>query len=184
MLSTTNHIREFEKARLACLQVAMWNEQIAMRQQSQFGNVPGVWSHTEEAESGRVENSSGWLKRIASAKIKHLSGLIQQIIELLNGPESDEHGILRPTDAAFESARTLLVDAAIVLAPKQIPYGCASTDPQGGIRIEWVRPSISVHLVIPATDGRSPYVYHEIGDAYATVPATPEVLAFWLGKVS
>ena len=82
-------------------------------------------------------------------------------------------------------ASHLLTDAAIVSALKgrQIPLGCASTDSEGGIRIEWVRPTSSVHLVIPASPGRDGYVYHEVGDQYGTVSATPEALARWLREI-
>ncbi len=123
--------------------------------------------------------------RLASANIRYLSAIIRQLVELLNGPERDEYGTLRPTRHAFETACRMLTDAAIVSALKgrPIPHGCASTDSEGGIRIEWVRPASSVHLVIPVSANRDGYVYHDVGDEYGTATATPEALARWLQEI-
>jgi rubrerythrin len=125
--------------------------------------------------------------RIASAEIRHLSALIGQLIELRNAEESDEYGILRATEPAYKRACGLLIDAAIFAAldgDRQIPQGCVSTDSEGGVRIEWVRPASSVHLAIPAPSNRAAYIYHEIGDEYATEPASPERLAHRLREIS
>ena len=119
---------------------------------------------------------------LARAGIKHLSSLIQQLVELRNDEENDEYGSLRANKHAFDAACDLLTDAAIESAPhgRQIPYGCVSTDSEGGIRIEWVRETASVHLIIPASAERDGYVYHEEGTQYGTEPATTESLARWL----
>lgn len=123
--------------------------------------------------------------RLASANIRYLSAIIGQLVELRNQPERDEYGTLRPSKHAFETACNLLTDAAIVsaLIGREIPHGCASTDSQGGVRIEWVRPTSSAHLVVPALADHVGYVYHEIGDDYGTVAATPETLASWLREI-
>ena len=123
---------------------------------------------------------------IASANIRYLSAIIKQLVELRNEAETDEYGTLRASEYAFETASHLLTDAAIVSAPKgrQIPNGCASTDSEGGIRIEWVRPTSSVHVVIPASAERTGYIYHEVGDRYDTTTATPEALSHWLREIS
>jgi hypothetical protein len=123
---------------------------------------------------------------VASAEIRHLSALIWQLEELRNAEKSDDYGILRPSDSAYDRARDLLIDAAIFAARKgrQIPHGCVSTDSEGGIRVEWVRSASSVHLAVPATSRRSPYIYHEVGDSYATEPASPESLASWLRAIA
>ena len=120
--------------------------------------------------------------RLGTANIKYLSSLIQQLVELRNEPEQDEYGTLRATKGSFDLACHLLTNAAIVsgLEGGRVPYGCASTDSKGGIRIEWVRESTSVHLVIPAAEERDGYVYHEEGTNYGTESATAEALARWL----
>jgi hypothetical protein len=120
--------------------------------------------------------------KLVSANIKHLSSLIGQLVELRNADDTDEYGLLRAHEQAYNQASHLLIDAAIVAAPehREIPHGCVSTDAGGGIRIEWVRPTSSVHLVVPATSTRAPYIYHEVGTTYVTEPASAERLAHWL----
>jgi hypothetical protein len=110
----------------------------------------------------------------------------RRLVELRNEAESDEYGTLRASPSAFDAACHLLTDAAIVSARdgRQIPDGCASTDSEGGLRIEWVRPTASVHLVVPATTNTEAYIYHEVDDKFATESATPEALVRWLRLVN
>jgi hypothetical protein len=124
-------------------------------------------------------------QQLADAGILHLSPILQQLLELWNGPENDDYGRLRPTRDAFEKTIELLVDAAIDghFQRRQIPYGCVSTDSEGGVRIEWVREAASVHLAVPATKTEAAYVYHEVGSHYATETATPESLSRWLSAI-
>jgi hypothetical protein len=104
-----------------------------------------------------------------------------QLSDLREESKKDDYGRLRPTDEAFDRSVHLLVRAAIEAYPQRlIPAGCVSTDSEGGVRIEWVCPTASVHLVVPATRDRAPYIYHEDGDDYTTEDATPERLAYWL----
>lgn len=124
--------------------------------------------------------------RIASAEIKHLSALIGQLVELRQAEESDEYGTLRATEAAYGLACSLLIDAAIIAAlegRRQIPHANVSTNSEGGVRIEWVRPTHSVHLAIPATSDRPAYIYHEVGNEYAAEPVSPERLAYRLREI-
>ena len=110
--------------------------------------------------------------------------IIGQLFELWKEPEEDEYGCLSPTRHAFKQSVHLLVDAAIEAYPQcRIPSGCVSTDSEGGVRIEWIRPTASVHLVIPAASDRVAYVYHQVGNDYATEDATPECLAYWLHRI-
>lgn len=123
--------------------------------------------------------------QLADAGILHLSPIVGQLVELWQQPEKDEYGRLRPTRHAFDRSVELLVDAAIEANHQQrlIPSGCASTDSEGGVRIEWVRPAASVHLVVPASEDRVAYVYHEVGDEYGTEDVTPKRLAYWLHRI-
>lgn len=135
----------------------------------------------ERATPESVEASGR--ESLVNADIKYLSPLIKQIVDLRHGPESDEYGVLRPTKDVYDSTCALLINAAIVSAiqaRKPIPYGCVSTDSQGGVRIEWVRDSASIHLIVPASEDRDAYVYHEEGSIYGTEPASAEALASWL----
>lgn len=119
---------------------------------------------------------------LALANIRYLSDVIRQLIELREAEESDEYGTLRADKDAYETACQLVTDAAIVLGndKRAIPRGNASTDAEGGVRIEWIRKNASVHLVVPAKSKAPPYVYHEVDGPYSTVAATAESLARWL----
>ncbi|NLE40079.1 MAG: hypothetical protein GX621_18845 [Pirellulaceae bacterium] len=123
-------------------------------------------------------------ERLADAGILHLSPIVRQLVELWKEPEEDEYGRLKPTPDAFDRAVRLMVDAAIEAhsGKRRIPPGRASTDSEGGVRIEWIRPGASVHLVVSAKD-REEYLYHEVGNDYATVDATPEAIAYWLQRI-
>ena len=121
--------------------------------------------------------------------VKRLGAFVDQLgqlIDLRKEPKKDDYGRLRPTDDAFNRSFRLLAGAAIE-ATRQgrvIPAGCGSTDSEGGVRIEWVCPTASVHLVVPATSDRKAYIYHEVGDDYATEDATAERLAYWLRQIN
>ena len=122
--------------------------------------------------------------QLADAGILHLSPIVRQLIDLWKEPEEDDYGRLRPTRHAFDISVHFLVDAAIEANPQcRIPAGCVSTDSEGGVRIEWIRPAASVHLVVPAARDCVPYVYHEVGNDYATEDVTPERLAYWLHRI-
>ena len=122
--------------------------------------------------------------QLADAGIRHLSPIVRQLIDLWKEPEEDDYGRLRPTQDAFDRSVRLLVDAAIEAYPQcRIPAGCVSTDSEGGVRIEWIRPTGSVHLVVPAARDRVAYVYHQLGNDYATEDVTPELLAYWLRRI-
>ena len=122
--------------------------------------------------------------QLADAGILHLSPIVRQLVELWEEPEEDDYGRLRPTREAFDESVRLLVDAAIEAHPQyRIPAGCVSTDSEGGVRIEWIRPTASVHLVVPAAKDDVAYVYHEVDNDYATEDVTPERLAYWLQRI-
>ena len=114
------------------------------------------------------------------------SAIIQQLVELRQEEEADEYGTLRANEQAFDAACSLVIDAAIISARdrRPIPRGCASTDSEGGIRIEWVRPTASVHLVIPAGLKHEAYIYYEAIGFYSTEPASPDLLASRLSSIS
>jgi len=152
--------------------------------------IQGNWWMTarEGADVGEDDDPRVTPERqqLAGAAILHLSPIVGQITELWRAPEEDEYGRLRPTRYAFEESVRCLVDAAIEAYEqgRQIPFGRVSTDSEGGVRIEWIRPSASVHLVIPASKDGARYVYHEVANNYATDDATPERLAYWLRRIN
>jgi hypothetical protein len=115
----------------------------------------------------------------------HLSAMVRDLNALRDGPESDEYGALRPSIHAYETSMQLLTGAATLASQEgwQCALGCVSTDSEGGVRVEWVRDRRSVHLVAPKSSDANAYLYHEVGDDYATEDATPEGLARWLREI-
>ena len=123
---------------------------------------------------------------VRAAGIKFLSPLLAALEELRTmTPEADDYGALRATKFAYTTAADLLINAAIIagLDGRQIPRGVASTDSEGGVRIEWVRPNKNVHLAIPATPERDGYIFHQMGAECGTELPTPELLAKWLNGI-
>ena len=125
--------------------------------------------------------------RIASADVKELSLLMQSLIELKNEEPTDDWGILRATDHAFELTVELLIDTAATLKKDwnmEMPYGCASTDWEGGVCIDWFRPDRSVALKVPAALGGQHYIFHEFPDGHGIDhKVTAGCLAKWLVEV-
>lgn len=110
------------------------------------------------------------------------ANIIQQLVELRNEPEADEYGILRAADHAFDSACQLIADAALISDRDNlpIPRGCASTDSEGGVRIDWIRPTAAVCLIVPASKDREAYIYYDVAGECSTEPATADALVRWL----
>jgi len=140
---------------------------------------PALRSKVEDARL-TPEPISPERMRIAEARILYLSPILQQLYALRNEPEADDYGRLQPTESAFAATIDILIDAAIDAYPRKIPSGCVSTDSAGGVRIEWVRETSSVHLVVPPADDAKSYIYHEVGSNYGTEDATPKGLSHWL----
>ncbi len=105
--------------------------------------------------------------------------VLARLKALLRQEDSDEFGVLKPTDYAFDLA-TGLVQEASTLGPT-MPKGSVATDSQGGVRITWFREDREVELVCPAGPDSSPYIYHEAGSDYALhEDASGRALASWL----
>ena len=108
---------------------------------------------TDEQRQAALEKAAE--ARRVRADVKELAGLIGQLCELRLEEPTDDYGVLRLEEAAFKTALELLTDATIVLATDygtKMPYGCASTDSEGGLCIDWLRSDRAVNLVIPASD--------------------------------
>lgn len=126
--------------------------------------------------------------KVAKAEIKYISDLIQQLIILRQQPQVDEYGTLRLNQQVFNSARELLINAAVELVfnydGKRMPHGCASTDEQGGLRFEWFRGESSVHLVFPVShSSRRPYIFHKFGDQHGMEEVSATNLARQLSHI-
>ena len=107
---------------------------------------------------------------------------LKRLIALLEEDETDEYGILQPTQAAFKSAMQFVVEAYDAMGDR-FPKASVSTDEQGGIRLTWSRlePECEVRLICPAQNDRSAYLYHELDNDYAVErEVTVSSLLQWL----
>jgi hypothetical protein len=106
--------------------------------------------------------------------------VLERLEALLREEETDDYGVLRPTGFAFATTRDLLVGAATQIG-EPFPRAAVSTDSEGGVRVQWIRPACQVRLVVPATSEGRGYIYHEEGDQYGLVePVSVAALASWL----
>jgi len=110
--------------------------------------------------------------------------VFRQIGDLTSGDETDEYGVLRPSDHALRSTIEVLIGTLIARKAGTFPRGCVTTDEHGGLRIEWSDDDRAVHLVVPAAHGGRSYIYHELGDSYGTEKrVSGSVLAHWLQRL-
>jgi hypothetical protein len=107
---------------------------------------------------------------------------LKRLVALLEEDETDEYGILQPSQNAFKLAMRLVVDAYEAMGDL-FPRASVSTDEKGGIRLTWSKqaPDAEVRLVCPADLEQQAYLYHEIGDNYAVErDVTASMLVYWL----
>ncbi|MEH1979307.1 MAG: hypothetical protein V7L27_08575 [Nostoc sp.] len=107
---------------------------------------------------------------------------LKRLVALLEEDETDEYGILQPSQSAFKLAMRLVVDAYDTMGDR-FPKASVSTDEQGGIRLTWSKqpPECEVRLVCPASAEQQAYLYHELGDNYAVErDVTASILVQWL----
>jgi hypothetical protein len=107
---------------------------------------------------------------------------LKRLVALLEEDETDEYGILQPSQSAFKLAMRLVVDAYEAMGDR-FPKASASTDEEGGIRLTWnkLSPECQVRLVCSASSEQHAYLYHELGDNYAVErDVTASVLVQWL----
>jgi hypothetical protein len=117
---------------------------------------------------------------------------LKRLVALLEEVETDEYGILQPSQSAFKLAMRLVVDAYEAMGDR-FPKASVSTSSEGSIRLTWSKRSLEcvdalyadsrreVRLVCPASSEQQAYLYHELGDNYAVEQdVTASVLVQWL----
>jgi hypothetical protein len=107
---------------------------------------------------------------------------LKRLVALLEEDETDEYGILQPSQSAFKLAMRLVVDAYEAMGDR-FPKASVSTSEEGSIRLTWSKlsPECEVRLVCPATSEQQAYLYHELGDNYAVErDVTASILVQWL----
>lgn len=111
-----------------------------------------------------------------------LAVTLKRLIALLEEDETDDYGILQPSQPAFKLAIRFIVEAYESLG-ESFPRASVSTDEKGGIRLTWSKqePECEVRLICPASNNQQVYLYHELGDTYAVEQSvTSSILVQWL----
>jgi hypothetical protein len=107
---------------------------------------------------------------------------LKRLVALLEEDETDEYGILQPSQYAFKLAMQLVIDAYETMGDRFLRASVA-TDEHGSIRLTWSKrsPECEVRLVCPATAEQQAYLYHEMADNYAVERnVTASLLVQWL----
>ncbi|MBE9017995.1 hypothetical protein C7Y66_02965 [Chroococcidiopsis sp. CCALA 051] len=118
----------------------------------------------------------------AKPSSSNIAVTLKRLIDLLEEDETDEYGILQPSQSAFKLAMRFVVEAYEAMGDS-FPRASASTDEKGGIRLTWskLEPECEVRLVCPADAEQQAYLYHELGDTYAVEQnVTTSILVQWL----
>lgn len=118
----------------------------------------------------------------AKPSSRDITVTLKRLVALLEEDETDEYGILQPSQSAFKLAMRLVVDTYEVMG-ESFPRASVSTDDKGGIRLTWSKQSAEreVRLVCPADAEQKAYLYHEQGDNYALErDITQSILVQWL----
>lgn len=107
---------------------------------------------------------------------------LKRLVALLEEDETDEYGVLQPSQTAFKSAMGFVLEAYDVMGDR-FPKASASTDEQGCIRLTWskLESECEVRLICPAHHDQTAYLYHELGNDYAVErEVTVSTLLLWL----
>ena len=109
--------------------------------------------------------------------------LLSDVRDLLKENDEDEYGILKPTYDALSPVLSLITELLFV-PDIQWPFGCVSTDSEGGIRIEWVSTKGEIRLVIPSSKNKNTYIYYEFEGNYGVdEQINPAKLIWWLRRL-
>jgi hypothetical protein len=112
----------------------------------------------------------------------HITITLKRLVALLEEDETDDYGILQPSQSAFKMAIELVVEAYEWMGDR-FPKASVSTDEEGGIRLTWTKlqPECEVRLVCPASVEKPAYLYHELGESYGVEEdVSISVLVRWL----
>ncbi|MEH2053021.1 hypothetical protein [Nostoc sp.] len=99
----------------------------------------------------------------AKPSSNNITVTLKRLVALLEEDETDEYGILQPSQSAFKLAMRLVVDTYDTMGDR-FPKTSVSTDEQGGIRLTWSKqpPECEVRLVCPGGRGITPYIINVV----------------------
>jgi hypothetical protein len=111
-----------------------------------------------------------------------ITATLKRLVALLEEDETDEYGVLQPSQTAFKLAMHFVVETYDLMGDR-FPKASASTDEQGSIRLTWskLESNCEVRLICPAHNDQQAYLYHELGNDYAVErEVTVSILLSWL----
>jgi hypothetical protein len=97
-----------------------------------------------------------------------ITATLKRLVALLEEDETDEYGVLQPSQSAFKLAMNFVVETYDLMGDR-FPKASVSTDEQGSVRLTWSKldPDCEVRLICPALAEQTAYLYHELGSSYA-----------------
>jgi hypothetical protein len=97
-----------------------------------------------------------------------ITATLKRLVALLEEDETDEYGVLQPSQTAFKLAIHFVVETYDLMG-NRFPKASVSTDEHGSIRLTWskLEPDCEVRLICPAHADQTAYLYHELGSSYA-----------------
>jgi hypothetical protein len=103
----------------------------------------------------------------ANTGLSNLRAITHNLLQLLDLEQTDEYGILRPSEYAYVTALQLILKVYNTLRDN-FPAGSAGTDDTGSIRIIWQNRSASkkVSIFCSHSSVDTAYVYHQEGEFY------------------
>ncbi|WP_009630751.1 winged helix-turn-helix domain-containing protein [Synechocystis sp. PCC 7509] len=131
-----------------------------------------------EADKSKIAQPAQSLKPFSS----NLAVTRKRLTDLLEAEETDDYGILQPSQSAFKLAIQFVVEAYELMGDN-FPKASVSTDEKGGIRLTWSKLEVEseVRLICPGSKDQPVYLYHELGDNYAVEhEVTSSILMQWL----
>jgi hypothetical protein len=124
-----------------------------------------------------------WNKKNSDAENSQVNLVLQIMLSDLEESENYteyDSNYQQPSRHAVMRTRRLLQDSAYNIG-HDIPLGTLLPDGNGGIRIEWIRHTRELSLMVPNAPGGREYLYHEEGSIYkAEYDVTSRLLAQWL----
>jgi hypothetical protein len=140
-------------------EVSEKNEFLEPQTSGIYGTCLTAWSHLEDA---------GFRE------------LLSDLAGLFRDSEDYNEDFLRPSESALSTAWRMLTDTRAQL-DQPFPPGTVYADGNGGLRIEWIRPSRELRLIVRSGEADPHYIYHEFGDLYGTdYVLSAGNLAYWL----
>ena len=134
--------------------------------------------------AGIGENRLGDFESIYTASTQQAAGFLTlqaELIELLRRPVAADPDTEGGCSVYSWTTTMSIISDAYLNISTAFPPGSASSDPPGGVRIEWLHQCRHLTLVVPPIHGGQTYIHHYGAGVRGTDPVVcGSQLAFWL----